>query len=638
MSTEPHHILIAEKTLSAAQAICSCLVDQYPQTEFHFSTSLNQTRQKLHSVFPDLIITILHLPDGDSVELLGNDPKAVPWPVLLLIRDEEEKDAINAIKAGAMDYLGVPPTPPRNLAHIVERTLRTWQNIRERRQAEQKAMRFGRILDASLNEIYTFDAETLFFTQVNQGARRNLGYSMEELRHMTPLDLKPDIKKNELLQLIEPLLSGRQESLTFLTRHRRKDGSCYPVEVHLHLPALEPHPEFVAIVLDLSEKKQTVEALRASEQRFSRIFNDAAAGMVTMAEDGRFLQVNPALTTFCGYSQNELFDKDVYDITFEEDIPMTRTYLRQLLQGECGSVQREKRYRHKSGRIIWGHTSITFVQPTTYSPGYFIGLVQDITEQKRTEEKLRQINRELDAFVRTVSHDLRSPLTTILGFVQHLRTRQDTGINGHGRECLDHIQNAGKRMLELLEDLLTLSRLGYIESPSQPVNTQNVVQTVIQSLRSQNMDDFEVQVGQLTPVRIPKTFLLQVFDNLIGNAVRYGNPQAGPIEVGEINSLETIKFFVRDHGPGLIEEEREQVFESFFRGSAAGEHFGTGLGLATVQKIAHLMGGKTWWEETPGGGSTFWIEFPLPNAIETARKQAVETSYQPKEEVSKEPA
>ena len=491
------------------------------------------------------------------------------------------------------------------------------QNNQDRRNGDQKALHFGRILDACLNEIYTFDARTLLFTQVNKGARRNLGYSMEELRNMTPLDLKPEITREDFLHLIEPLQSGQLETVCFSTNHRRKDGTYYPVEVHLHRPQIDPSPEFVAVILDISERKQALDALHASEKRFSQIFSDAAAGLVTLAEDGRFLQVNRAITTFFGYSRKELLQMTVYDITFAEDMALTQDYYRKLRHGELRSIQVEKRYRHKNGQIIWGHTSITFVPETPFSPSYFIGLVQDITRQKRSEERLREINQELDAFVRTVSHDLRSPLTTILGFAQHLRSRFQEDAQGTEAECLTHIQNAGKQMLTLLEDLLTLSKLGHVECPPQPVNTGEIVNFVIQSLLTQGLGPFEVQVAPLTPVRIPQSFLMQIFDNLLGNAVRYGNPQSAPIKIGEQRVSDRIRFFVRDHGPGLPEEEREQVFETFYRGSGADNRPGSGIGLATVRKIAKLSGGRAWWEETPGGGSTFWVEFPYEENAST---------------------
>lgn len=133
------------------------------------------------------------------------------------------------------------------------------KRIADRQQAERRESAFGRILDESLNEIYMFDSETLRFVQVNRGARDNLGYSMNELRQLTPLDLKPEFTPESFGQLLRPLRSGGKGQVQFTTMHRRKDGSLYGVEVYLQLSNLETPPLFVAIVLDITQRKRAEE-------------------------------------------------------------------------------------------------------------------------------------------------------------------------------------------------------------------------------------------------------------------------------------------------------------------------------------------------------------------------------------------
>ncbi|OGI41039.1 MAG: hypothetical protein A2140_03415 [Candidatus Muproteobacteria bacterium RBG_16_62_13] len=135
------------------------------------------------------------------------------------------------------------------------------EDITERKQSEDRAARLGRILERSSNEIYVFDAETLKFTQVNEGARKNLGYSMEEMHGLTPVDLKPAFSAEQFRELLEPLRRGDEETLSFETEHRRRGGSRYPVEVRLQLSAAETPPVFVAIIQDITERKQTQERL-----------------------------------------------------------------------------------------------------------------------------------------------------------------------------------------------------------------------------------------------------------------------------------------------------------------------------------------------------------------------------------------
>ncbi len=151
------------------------------------------------------------------------------------------------------------------------------ENITERVQAEERETRVGRILEDSLNEVYIFDAETLRFIQVNRGARENLGYSHDELRQMTPLDLKPAFSPASFAELLEPLLQGKQEQIQFATIHRRKDGSLYPVEVYLQISSFGRASAFVAIIMDVTKRKEAEEEiLKLNEELEQRVVERTA--------------------------------------------------------------------------------------------------------------------------------------------------------------------------------------------------------------------------------------------------------------------------------------------------------------------------------------------------------------------------
>ncbi|HEY6871383.1 MAG TPA: ATP-binding protein [Geobacteraceae bacterium] len=233
-----------------------------------------------------------------------------------------------------------------------------------------------------------------------------------------------------------------------------------------------------------------------------------------------------------------------------------------------------------------------------------------IAERKRAENELREANRELDAFVYTVSHDLRSPLTPVIGYAEFLRSHyQGRLIDDQAMEMLAEIDRQGQRMLGLLEDLLVLARVGHLERPAEPVDGNEVVREVVLGMASQlACAGMTVEAGALPRIRLPKSLLAQVFDNLIGNAIRYAGREGCSIEVGGERRGDMVMIFVRDHGPGIPAQERDHIFDLFFRGSTGNRVEGTGVGLATVQKIARLYGGRAWMEETPGGGCTFRVE------------------------------
>ncbi len=157
------------------------------------------------------------------------------------------------------------------------RIVASHENITERVQAEERETRIGRILENSLNEVYLFDANTLRFIQVNRGARENLGYGLDELRRMTPLDLKPAFTPESFSELVEPLFEGKQEQIQFSTSHRRKDGSSYPVEVYLQMSFLGRTPVFVAIVMDVTKRKEAEEEiLKLNEELEQRVVERTA--------------------------------------------------------------------------------------------------------------------------------------------------------------------------------------------------------------------------------------------------------------------------------------------------------------------------------------------------------------------------
>jgi signal transduction histidine kinase len=238
----------------------------------------------------------------------------------------------------------------------------------------------------------------------------------------------------------------------------------------------------------------------------------------------------------------------------------------------------------------------------------FLAWFRRRAEERRLKEHrlLEGAYQDLDSFVRTLSHDLRGSLTPIIGYANLLYAEYGDCLGESGRNRLEEIENQGNRMLALMEDLLTLSRVGHLPPPEKPVMADEVVRVVLRNLEVS--DGEEVRVAALPSLLVAETLLEQLFANLIGNALRYAGQNRLPIEVGGERQGGKVTFFVRDHGPGIPPAERQRVFEVFFRGSTGKDHPGTGVGLATVRKIARLFGGRAWVEETPGGGATFRVE------------------------------
>jgi signal transduction histidine kinase len=225
------------------------------------------------------------------------------------------------------------------------------------------------------------------------------------------------------------------------------------------------------------------------------------------------------------------------------------------------------------------------------------------------QDKLTKANHELESFVSTVSHDLRSPLTVIIGFSEHLRQNRGNNLDQHTLDCLEDIETQGVRMAALLENLLALAKVGYIKRPIESIDVNKVLQDTLSEFEHLlAYKKVTVKLGDLPKTHVPEALLADVFKNLIGNALCYACEEGGSIDVWGEREQSTVRFYIRDHGPGIPEEERSRIFEMFYRGSTGKAVKGSGIGLAVVQKIAQLYDGRVWVDETPQGGSTFCIE------------------------------
>lgn len=275
------------------------------------------------------------------------------------------------------------------------RIIFTTMDVTKRKQAEMARGRLSNVLEASLNEIYIFDPDSLRFEYANSGALLNLGYSLEDLKKITPVDLKPEFTEASFRELIAPLLRGEEPILNFETAHRRADGSLYPADVHLQLVETGNERAFLAVINDITHRKQAEDALQESEQRFYSAFEYASIGMALVSPEGRWLRVNRAMCDIVGYPANELLVKTFQDITHPDDLETDLDYVRRTLAGEIQTYQMEKRYFHKMGHTVWALLSVSLVRGLDGEPLYFISQIQDITERKQAELEIRRRTQDL---------------------------------------------------------------------------------------------------------------------------------------------------------------------------------------------------------------------------------------------------
>lgn len=563
----------------------------------------------LYSV--DLVIADMQLPDGSGVMLLPPAWEKRTFPLIMLADQGKEQEAMAAMRAGALDCLVRSPVFLAELPRTVERSLREWRNIVGRRQAEaalRESERKYRLLFENMTAGFALH-EMIYdetgapvdyrYLEANPAFERLTGIPVDTIAGKTVKELLPNIEQSWIDVFAAVARTGKPAAYVDFAEELGRYYDAW---------AFSPGPDQFAVVFtDVTERVRAEEALLEREERWRSVFTTAAAGMVLIDPEGRMIEANPWLCRLIGYENDELVGRKVEEVTYPDDRPLTAYNYERLFDGDCSSIHYEKRYLCKDGRIVWGHVSVACVLTPEHVLHYCIGLVQDITEQKRVEEELRRKNQELDAFVHTASHDLRTPLTPIIGYAELLQEMFGRQLDEQGRLFLQEIVEQAETMLAMLEDLLAMARMGYLERPDEPVDVGSVVTDIAANLGIQlNEAGMTVSISPLPDVRMPRSLLIQIFDNLLGNAVRYAG--RGEIEVSGERTEDRVCFRVRDHGPGIPEEERDKVFDLFYRGSTGEQLIGTGVGLASVQKIARLYGGRAWVENAPDGGCVVLVE------------------------------
>ncbi len=265
----------------------------------------------------------------------------------------------------------------------------------EKQGNKETISRWGRILENSFDEIYVFDAKSLKFVQVSRGALLNLGYSMEEMLHLTPWAIKPDLSQEDFEQLVAPLRAGQQERVVFETRHQRNDGSLYPVEVRLQLAEEESPPVFIAIIHDITERKHNEEALATSEMRFRALVEQSPFSIQVFSPDGHTIVVNRAWEKLWGVTADAL---EGYTI-FEDQQLIEKGIMPYIKKGFAGEAVEIPPVYYETGKSQQipgpGLTRCVraFIYPIKDRQGNILEVIlmhENVQEREQAQQRLRE--------------------------------------------------------------------------------------------------------------------------------------------------------------------------------------------------------------------------------------------------------
>jgi PAS domain S-box-containing protein len=487
------------------------------------------------------------------------------------------------------------------------------------RQSEE---RFRSIVDQSLAGIAVSDGSGAF-TTVNARYCTITGYTRVELMGMTKQQLTHPDDRMRNDQLIDQLRTAGA-SFEIEKRYVRRDGT--PVWVHNSVSGVRDGKgilqRMITISIDISERKRIEQELRNRTEQYATLLNKAPIGVYMLDKGLRFREINPvALPAFVDACD----DDDIIGRDFEEVIRRIRPepYASELISlarrtldtGESHEVAESPPYKGAANRHEWRIDQITLPDGSHGVVCYFRDISKQIAARDalaKHAEDLRRANAELEHFASIASHDLQEPLRMINSYTDILLLKYRTLFDEQGRRYFDNITGGVSRMTSLIKALLSYSQVGKQGSAMSSVALDQIVKAALDNLEAKIASrSASISVSPLPIVHGDPTRLIQLFQNLISNAIKFTpNDRTPAIIVSASDAGERWSISVADNGIGIPADSVQKIFQIFQRLHAADQYPGSGIGLATCKKIVEQHGGDIVVESQLGVGSTFRLTLP----------------------------
>lgn len=497
----------------------------------------------------------------------------------------------------------------------VEKALREsreqYRKLYEKAKKEEEL--FRSLLNSSPDAIVIYDMDGRV-RYLNRAHTEIFGWTLQEI-HGKRIPYLPGWDREKTMSIIDRIVQRGDAYSRHETQRLTKDGRV--VDVSLSASRCHDHegnPEGMLVILsDVTERKRS----EAKLLQMSKVFMDAIDPILIRDLNGILVDMNEAAEITYGWTREELLGK-----SFKTIVPPDRHERADELQRRCKQGEKVRNVEAmrltKSGEMVPVLLSLSLLTDGNGRPVGIASMTQNLTELKRTESALRdrtaaleQSNRDLEEFAYIAAHDLREPLLAVAAYVKILQRRYAGSLDADADKLIALAVQATDRMDSLIRSLLEYSRLGSEPPTAAATDCSEALSRALSNLHSVVEESRAVvKIGPLPTLIANGEQLVQLFQNLLSNAMKFARDERPEIEIGAVREECEHRFWIKDNGIGIEPQETEMVFRIFQRIQSASARPGSGIGLANCKKIVERHGGRIWVESQPGSGSTFYFTIP----------------------------